>query len=535
MLQNSLKIGHLVVAILLCVDIPCQGSQVTLTISPETGTNNLNIAYSFSKPVNELSFETEGRSIRAFWTPITKGVELRGELAVSIQGNVDEMRFMIRPDDVQFDRVNPGMYALGDGVVVNLGYLVPDPSKFHTALFVAAPDKVLVTDHLFVEIDAQPEKVSERTGFAYIGPGEAIEQRQNVVVVAPITVNAPIVDLFVDVFSTAADFYANFAQPPSQPPRIFLAFKDMDVAGNYYRGTVIDNALAVYLKGNDWLKSEIDSGQRHTTIARFIRHETFHFFQGSRFSAIDDRHSSAWLTEGTAEYFANRLTHTEDNTAQITFEDIAMDCVMELIDEPLVQDGIGQKGKAPYVCGRYLIEATSLMSKSPDEAIQSIWEAMLHPESTHGILWTTEEFFSVAEDLGVAEHLEDLASLVIHSSGIERWNSATQLLRKFIPDIDISIPLEIIQASEAIDLVFQLVTSYCDGRGGFWNHGDYIILDAPDCSGGLVDKAEIAIVESHPFGEPTKWLDPFKERCANGESIRFGLRNGSTLEVECVP
>lgn len=58
-----------------------------------------------------------------------------------------------------------------------------------------------------------------------------------------------------------------------------------------------------------------------------------------------------------------------------------------------------------------------------------------------------------------------------------------------------------------------VVGSYCRGASGFWNHEDSITLDASDCTGGLVDRAEFTGVEFHPFSEPTAWLlDTFKAR-----------------------
>ncbi|MYD98692.1 MAG: hypothetical protein F4X98_15085 [Gammaproteobacteria bacterium] len=521
-------------AALLTLGAGCASTDVSLTLSRDAHSSNLKVVYRFSDPVDVLSFETDAGPIRSYWTPLTDGVEMRGDTAASTRGPIDQMRFAIRPDERQFDRVNPGVYVLGGGAVVNIAYLLPDSARFDHELRVVAPGATLVTDHVQTRLDATPAVVTDRTGFAYVGPDAAVHPDRNVVIVAPDAIAAPVLDVVSTLFSSAADYYAGFAEPPPLPPRIYLALDDTDSPDRAYRGTVLGNALAVYLTG-DWLRTNLDAGQQRAGIGRFIRHETFHFFQGVHHSPNDDQHRSAWLWEGSAEYFAARLGAVEDADAQPTVEELGRDCLTALLDEPLVRDGTGHMGDAPYACGHFLVATAALLSEVPDGAIAAIWGAMLDPSGLHGSAWTTDEFFDVAETHGAGAELTRIANLIIDTPGLERWDHVTAMLRRSVPGIDISLPPEVLAAGEAFDLVFQLVTSHCSGASGFWNHGDSITLDASDCSGGLIDRAEVTGVESHPFGEPTAWLDTFKARCAAGEAIRFQLRDGSEMPVPCSP
>lgn len=523
------------VGLLSLLGAGCMSANVLLTVSRDAGSDSLNVVYRFSQPVDLLSFESDGGPIRRYWTPLTQGVEMRADSAASTRGPIKEMRFSIRPDELQFDRVNPGVYVVGGGIVFNIGYLLPNSGRFDHELHVVAPGAVLVTDRVRARLDAGPVTVTDRTGFAYLGPGDAVRQDENVVVVAPDAIAAPILDLVSHQFSSAADYYAKFAEPPLLPPRIYLALDNADEPGRSYRGTVLGNALAVYLSGRGWLQTDLDSGQLRGRIARFIRHETFHFFQGAHRSPDDDQHRSAWLWEGSAEYFAALLGALQDGEARPTVQDLGMECLMALLDEPLVRDGAGHTGDAPYACGHFLVASAALLSENPDRAIAAIWKAMLEPGGVHGSAWTTDEFFDVARARGVNAVLDDLATLVIDTSGVERWGDVTAMLRKFAPGIDISIPPDVLAGAEALDLVFRLVASHCSGASGFWNHEDSITLDAPDCTGGLIDRAEVTGVESRPFAEPTAWLDPFKARCAAGEPVRFQLRDGSEMPVPCDP
>ena len=526
-------VRSLFAAAILPLGAGCTSSDVLLTLSQDAKTNNLDIVYRFSRPVDALSFETNGGPIRGYWTPLTQGVEMRGDTAASTRGPIKEIRFAIRPDELQFDRVNPGMYVLGSGGVVNIGYLLPDSEQFDHELQVVAPGATLVTDHVDTRLDARPEVVADRTGFAYLGPDRAVRRDRNVVVVAPDIIATQILDLVSSLFSSAADYYAEFGDLPFLPPRIYLTLGDTDESDRSYRGTVLGNALAVYVGGSDWLRTGHGSGQQRKGIAKFIRHETFHFFQGDLHSPRDDRHRSAWLWEGSAEYFAARLGAVQDRETRPTLRETGMECLMALMDQPLVRDGTGHMGDAPYACGHFLIATTALLSEDPDRAIAAIWEGMLDPGGVHGSKWTTEEFFDVARTRGTDAVLDDLATLVIDTTGIERWDDVTAMLGRFVPGIDISIPPDAMAAPEALDLVSRLVASHCNGASGFWNHKDSITLDASDCAGGLIDRAEVTGIESHPFGEPTAWLDPFRARCAAGESIRFQLRDGSEMPVPC--
>ena len=522
-------------AAILALSTGCASTQVSLIVSRDVKTEKLNVVYRFSRPVDVLSFETEGGPIRRYWTPLTEGVEIRGDTAVSTRRRVDEMRFAIRPDELQFDRVNPGMYVLGGGAVFNISYLLPDSARFVHELQVAAPGEALVTDHVRTRLDARPELVTDRRGFAYLGPSRAVRQEGRVVVVAPAAVDAPILDVVSSLFSSAASFYAEFADPPLHAPRIYLAVDDTDKLGQAYRrGTVLGNALAVYLAGSDWLNADLDSGRQHKRFAKFIRHETFHLFQGGHHSPSDDGHRSAWLWEGSAEYFAARLGAVQDGEAQPAVQELGTECLKALLDEPLVRDGVGHIGKAPYACGHFLIAATALLSEDRDRAVAEIWKEMLDPDGVHGSMWTTDEFFDVARAQGTEAALDEVATLVIDTPGVERWDGIAAKLRKFVPDIDIPIS-DVVAAAEALDLVSRLITSHCRGASGFWNHEDSITLDASDCTDGLIDRAEVTGVESRPFGEPTAWLDTFKARCAAGEVIRFQLRDGSQMVVPCSP
>ena len=513
----------------------CTSTEVSLTLSPDAHTNNLNVVYRFSEPVDVLFFETDAGPIRSYWTPLTEGVEIRGDTAMSTRGRIDEMRFAIRPDERQFDRVNPGAYVLGGGAVFNTGYLLPDSARFDHELLVDAPGATLVTDHVYTRLDAEPEAVTDRTGFAYVGPGAAVRRDRNVVVVAPDLIATPVIDLVSTMFSSAADYYTEFAAPPVLPPRIYVALDNVDEPGRSYRGTVLGNALAVYLSGKDWLQPDLDPDELRGRIAGFIRHETFHFFQGEHHSPDDDQHSSAWLWEGSAEYFAAKLGTLQDGEGQPALQELGTKCLMALFDEPLVRNGTGHMGDAPYACGHFIVATAATLTKDPDRAIAAIWEGMLDPAGVHGSAWTTGEFFEVARAKGADAALDDIANLIIHTPGIERWDDVTATLRVVEPLIDISIPPDVMAEVEALDLLFRLITSHCTGASGFWNHGDSITLDASDCTGGLIDRAEITGVESHPFGDPTAWLDTFKARCAAGEAIRFQLRDGSEMPVPCSP
>ena len=529
------SIWSLFAAGLVTLSAGCTSTDVLITLSQDAGTNNLNVVYRFSAPVDMLSFETDAGPVRRFWTPLTQGVEMRGDTAASNRGLIDEMRFAIRPDEIQFDRVNPGVYVVGNGIVFNIGYLLPDSAHFDHELQVDAPGATFVTDQIHTRLEAEPQAVTDLVGFAYVGPGAAVRRDRNVVVVAPAAITTPALDLVSALFSSAADHYAQFAAPPLLPPRIYLALDNVDEPGRSSRGTVLGSGLAIYLSGKDWLQADRDLDELRGRIARFIRHETFHFFQGEHRSAGDDQHRSAWLWEGSAEYFAAQLGALQDGVGQPTVQELGIECLMALLDEPLVRDGTGHMGNAPYACGHFLVATAALLSKDPDRAIAAIWKEMLDPAGVHGSRWTTDEFIDVARAQGTAAVLDEIATLVIDTPGVERWDNVTAALRNFVPDVEISIPPDVMAELEAHDLLFRLIISHCRGPSGFWNHEDSITLDAPDCSGGLIDRAEVTGVESHPFGEPSAWLDPFKARCAAGEAIRFQLRDGSEMPVPCNP
>ena len=110
---------------------------------------------------------------------------------------------------------------------------------------------------------------------------------------------------------------------------------------------------------------------------------------------------------------------------------------MVLMDQPLLRDGTGHMGDAPYACGHFLIATTALLSEDPDRAIAAIWEGMLDPGGVHGNKWTTEEFFDVARARKTDAVLDDLATLVIDTTGVERWDDVTAMLGRFVPGIDI--------------------------------------------------------------------------------------------------
>ena len=530
-------VRFLFAAALLILSGGCTPADVLLTLSQDADTNNLKVVYRFSRPVELLSFETNAGPVRAYWTPLTHGVEMRGDTAASTRGPIDEMRFVIRPDEIQFDRVNPGAYVVGKGIVFNIGYLLPDAARFDHEFQVDAPGATLVTDHIDTRVGVDPEVVTDREGFAYVGPGAAVRRDRNVVVVAPDAITSPVLDLVSLLFSSAADHYAEFAAPPAlpPPPRIYLALDNVDKPGRSSRGTVLGNALAVYLSGRDWLQVDLDSDELRGRFAGFIRHETFHFFQGEHHSPDNDQHRSAWLWEGSAEYFAAQLAALLDDEAPPTLQELGMECLITLLDEPLVRDGAGHMGNAPYACGHFLIATTALLSSDPDHAVAAIWEEMLHPAGVHGSAWTTDEFFELARAQSAETILDDIANLVIDTPGTARWDDVSKTLRVFDPLIDISVPPEVMAETEARGLLFRLITSHCRGASGFWNHEDSITLDASDCSGGLIDRAEVTGVESHAFGEPTAWLDTFKARCAADEPVRFRLRDGSEMPVPCNP
>lgn len=491
----------------------------TATLSRIDG-NTVSVLYRLDRPVSALVFAVGAPFREAAWH--AEGGRVRKQ-SVHFDMPRVSVRLDIEADPRMYDRVNPGMYDLGHGVLLHADYLELDASLFDIRFHIDAPGQVLVTDDIVQPLSARFDWL-EPGGFTYLGDAAGLTEHGRITIVASQNVSLPLREIIADRFTRAADYFADrLSSSARHAPRLFVLVSKGD--GRNHRGTAFNSAIALHLQGDAWQDPDAELVAR---LEQLAFHEMFHLYQGSLFVPAGeyDNHRAAWVSEGAADYFAAEL----DESGQPPMQRLFGQCAEQLGSRPLIADGRGRQGKAPYQCGHFLHRTMVALTGKPD-GLAEVWRHITDPDGTHGVKWTPDEYLAVVRGFPGGERFSDLASMILHHDGIERWHSVAAIISMEIEPIEVLH--EEVAMAEGKRLISELLGRHCRGRNGFWSQPGSITLDAPDCGGGLVDKAVIVGVESLPFNSPSAWIERFRNRCESGEAVRLSVDDGTTLTVDC--
>ena len=198
-------------------------------------------------------------------------------------------------------------------------------------------------------------------------------------------------------------------------PLIAIAYTKKDIPYQN-RGTVLGRTMAIHVTRSEPLNV--------SSLAKFIRHEVFHYFHRESSFEMARQPQATWMYEGAADYFADYLTSTHDQVDLPLMQSKFEKCISVLGDERLA----GIAGQAPYACGDFLHRTADNLMENGQDSVW-IWKSMLDPVGKHGTNWSPSEFINLAESAG-ATKFQEIVDLVVTQQGFDRWKTISDILNE---------------------------------------------------------------------------------------------------------
>ena len=155
---------------------------IEVTTHIRLGQGATEVAFEFSEPIDTLYFTHRDMRIRQLgWKIGSEGLTLSDGKALS-RTPVTAMKLTIVPENRFLDRVNPGAYDFGYGIVLNIMYLRVESDRYHQIILVDAPGSVVASSlgRAAVYSD-QSVDITSAYGFFYLGDPHGITGNENLV------------------------------------------------------------------------------------------------------------------------------------------------------------------------------------------------------------------------------------------------------------------------------------------------------------------------------------------------------------------
>lgn len=421
----------------------------------------------------------------------------------------------VRPDAARTSAEYPVLTRVGDGWLVFLPALTADPE---------ADDIRYKLPHNWIVREGPG--LSPRMGFVFIGPSEAVDSRFLGLIVDPV-VSADIVNLVrSETTSTLNELESKLGVARPSSPLVAVSSLPA-LSREAYVGDVTPNGVVnLQFQGSAQLTEAL-----REEVRRLVAHEMFHVWNGRNFTAAEPG-EGRWLTEGSAEYAALRLT--EGASPAETIETVNKlvhslnNCLEALPPGTGVAAARGDLAEAiRYSCGVAVQWLTDLKLRAehPDESYFSVWGSLFRQPA-----YTTEDFrqrFGAGKERSNGLHALLDGDLNLRSSLRATLEKAGVPIALVPPSNDLWI-LSIAQA---------LHQNLCPDVGGVGGaDGRWRLYASSDCR-GLGTQPTIMSVLGVPLADGGPDLfEMVRQKCETAEPVEvtlYGTGKSETRDVQC--
>lgn len=465
--------------------------------------DGVTLRYRLPRPVTRVAF-SDHDTIRTLWTVATPGLTL-ADGAITGDKPFDAFELQIRPDAAEVDRIYMGLSLAGEGRVV-FGPGLKLEGVPTTLSFELAPGEAALPDARAID------------GYAYVGPASDIATDTGGIVVTGANVDPELVrSLRRSLFDSLAFYEARLgAGLPFHPALI----GSIDSPGPpTFRGDVTDTGvISVRFRGDTWR-------QTIEEVAPFVWHETFHLWNGHSVESRDED-TAPWLHEGGADYAAligavsTGAMDESDARARITRR--LNGCRRNLADRDLDPARL-QSGNGPYDCGVLIQWIADLEArKAGNGDVFTLWKALLDAARLSPTGYGVSDFRAlIGADSAVA--------VLLDGPGTTRWATIKTRLTSLGVTLDNRPDDEDLRGAA----LMHVAARNCSGPRGFYDTPGALKLDGADC-GVLSGEPVIDTVEGYdPQQASRAMFEAVQARCARNLPVRYGARDGRTLEAVC--
>lgn len=500
------------------------GKSVTIIVHPDA--ENIRVVVELSEPVTRFELVDADVVREKRIVPQTPALQYANNAFLSDEP-ISSFSFLLTPDPSEHDAKYRSYYAIGGGRLVYAPTFYPmDESWDYTVEFEDMPDGWTVW----------PNK-PQPNGYIFMGPERMITQQGGTRFVtdgnfAPEGETA-LRDSVVQAMAYLTD---TFGSAPEEPPFIASSFQPGDHIS--HRGSVTGDAMVV-LRFSGRQPDPNDPASLATTRG-LILHEGVHFWNGGVAHFAED--TPQWLHEGGAEYLASlgsyQLGWTSRSDLQESIGQWLDRCQTSLSysDEAALNDLSFIPSSIRYSCGpmlQFLAELYLAENRSSPTVKQGWRKTVQHAVAENDGEYDVPAFLAALNSPNLLD--QPALAAILATKGKERWSVVEEEMQR----LGVGFLKQTSPHLRARTALMHLIRSQCTkmerGQGyGFYLRDDYYPLDTPEGCGLLAGNPNVVSLSGHPItGLTAEDYADVQTRCAAGELIAFGLKDGGEIMVPC--
>lgn len=488
---------------LACLAVDAAAEDPTSAVAARTP-DGMVVRYALPAPTTRVVFADKD-IIRDRWSVTTPGLTL-AEGAITSDQPFDTFELRILPDAAEVDRIYMGLTRAGDGRVVYGPGLVLEGMETTLGFDLADGDAAL------------PES-GGIAGYAWVGPeGDAAVEGSSALVVGS-NVAPELKTALGDTFAGALTFYRD-RLGADLPSRAILVGSVDSPGPAMFRGDVTDTGvISVRFHGEAWR-------QELPLVTPFVWHEAFHLWNGHGVETRDGD-SAPWLHEGGADYAAVVGAVSADamseTTARARIAQGLNGCRRSLADADLDPAKL-RSGSGPYTCGLLIQWIADLEARKAGTGdVFTLWKTMLDAARANPTGYGVSDFRAlIGPDSAVV--------VLLDGPGATRWAT----IRSRLSDLGVTLESRPDDRTLRGTALMHVAELNCPtGSYGFYDNPGELKLDGTNC-GVLSGEPIIDTIEGFdPQQASRAMFDAVQARCAAGLPVRYGARDGRTLEATC--
>jgi hypothetical protein len=525
--RGKLGIGGLVAVLALAMaDLAWGQASIIARVTPEAA--GLRADYALPELVDHFVFQEKVNDVRAdTWHVPDDMVLANGELRRKDGRPFQAFTVQITPDSAPRDRRYPALTRIGDGWQVYGPYFKAAEGAAAVRATIVAPKGWVITPSARVLNRKTGDDALPLDGWAFAGPADYVTKGQPTLVVAP-NVEPTLRADIVGAARSATQLYTRRlgVSLPVAPTLIVTRVPQFSMG---WQGDTTDGPAAS-LRFFGAGRSE---GSEGVTVAAFVDHEFFHFWNSRLFHSRDGD-GEAWLHEGMAEYAALLASREQGARDEVQVgRELASHltgCAVEMREKGL---GVAppRRGSGVYDCGVLAQWSADLKIRKASNGrkdVFDLWRGLFEEADAHAGANDGAGFLKAA---GLSQEADDPLRLLVEPGGAERWPALVAALN--------GLGARVIQTrspdAERQQTLYHLMDQVCQGRKGYYG-GDpkRVKLDTESRCGVLNGDPIIDSVAGH--GVVTDALaarDAVAAICTTGGEVPLGLDGKIVATVAC--
>lgn len=333
--------------------------------------------------------------------------------------------------------------------------------------------------------------------------------------------------------------------PSTGQPIVFLPYRDGEEISSFtHSGGVVGEQMFLALFGPEWIRrgDEVRRG-----FLELLAHESFHFWNASRFNSVDVR-GGRWLHEGGAEAIASISLLELGVISQSRFEERQEEslnrCMGGLIRTTLPDSNSTLTSRNHYECGAVLQYVAERELRNRGLDLWALWRRVFEKADGADGFYKHETFLELLATLLPDASVTDRLKMLVSGSVSGANGQYANALETYFSQLYGSVGMKLESADSqwpgwyhrllAGQALSAIMLEECGGEGYYVPTGTVArLVGGPRCR-SIRSDFELSRVGRHPvWKEGVQVYDFVHQECRFHTHVPLSTPRGSMLAVPC--